>query len=93
MKSNGQPSPIRSELLWLLERFGEADARLIGNPREQDRDDCQPDPDDELIGLQQLIDDGMDTGTARQVMGAHSALARWEVLERLEMLRRERGHL
>jgi hypothetical protein len=48
------------------------------------------DPDDALLGLDDLVSEGLEIGEARAVLGEHSALARRELVERLELLRRER---
>jgi hypothetical protein len=50
-----------------------------------------PDRDDELLDLTQLIDMGMTAEDARAVLGPHTALPRREARERHEMLRREQG--
>ncbi len=44
------------------------------------------DLDDELLDLDQLLAEGMEPAEARAVLGPHSALPRWEALERWEML-------
>jgi hypothetical protein len=46
-------------------------------------------PDDELLDLYQLIAEGLDPADARNVLGPHTALPRWEVRERYEVLQRE----
>jgi hypothetical protein len=48
------------------------------------------DPDDDLLGIDQLLDEGLDADEARAVLGPHTALTRHEVEDRLAMLRRER---
>ena len=53
--------------------------------------DDGPDRDGELLGLEQLIAEGLCPDDARAVLGPHVALPRWEVRERHEMLMRERG--
>jgi hypothetical protein len=46
--------------------------------------------DDELMNLELLLNEGLDPADARAVLGPHSELPRWEIAERLAMLRRER---
>jgi len=48
-----------------------------------------PDRDDELLDEDQLAAE-LDPADARAVLGPHTALPRWEIAERLEMLRLER---
>jgi hypothetical protein len=48
-----------------------------------------PDPDDEPLGLDQLITEGMDPDDARAVLGPHTALPRGEICERYELLQRD----
>jgi hypothetical protein len=48
------------------------------------------DPNDELLGLEQLIAEGFAPEEARAVLGPHTALPRWEARERYELLLRER---
>jgi hypothetical protein len=46
--------------------------------------------DDELLDLDQIMtQEGLDLEEAREVLGPHTALPRWEVYERYEMLQRE----
>jgi hypothetical protein len=51
--------------------------------------DDRADPD-ALLDLDQLIGEGLDPEDARAVLGPHTALPRWEVSERWELLLRER---
>jgi hypothetical protein len=48
-------------------------------------------PDDELLDLGQLLAHGLASADAQAVLGQHTALPRWEVRERYELLVRERG--
>jgi hypothetical protein len=47
------------------------------------------DPDYELLGLNQLLDEGIDADLARAVLDPHNAVTRREARERLAMLRRD----
>jgi hypothetical protein len=49
------------------------------------------DPDDDLLGYDQLLDEDYTPDEARTVLGPHSAISRREAHERLEMFRLERG--
>ena len=46
--------------------------------------------DDDLLGYDDLLAEDLTPEEARAVLGPHSALPRWEVTERYEMLLRER---
>jgi hypothetical protein len=46
--------------------------------------------DDELLGYDDLLNEGLDPDEARTVLGPHTALPRWEVAERWELLLHER---
>ena len=48
------------------------------------------DPDDDLLGYDGLIVEGLDPDDARAVLGSHSALTRREVEDRWAMLLHER---
>jgi hypothetical protein len=52
--------------------------------------DDAPDPDDDLLGYDDLLAAGLSPADARAVLGPHTALSRREVEDGYELLRRER---
>ena len=48
------------------------------------------DPDDDLLGIAELLAEGVDANDAQAVLGPHSALTRREVEDRLALFPRER---
>jgi hypothetical protein len=53
-------------------------------------DDGEYDADDELLGYEDLIAQGLEPADARALLGPHSALTRREVDDRWGMICRER---